>query len=91
MVDRGFISRDYVVSGYRPRGTYQPTEKVRVLGMLRSQLEGRNAFTPENKPEKGEWYWFDLEAMKNWMGRDRQDVEKIFLEQVFGMWLIWQH
>ncbi|KAF8516116.1 glycosyl hydrolase family 85-domain-containing protein [Hysterangium stoloniferum] len=82
MVDRGFISKDFV-SEYRLRGAYQPTGTVRILGMLRSQLESKNAFTPENKPEKGEWYWFDFERMKDWMGGEEQGVQKVFLEEVF--------
>lgn len=84
LVDRGFVSKEHVSSDRRTRSYYQPKGKVNVLGMLRTQLQKKNAFTPDNKPEKGEWYWPDIERMKQWLGGDERNVEGVFLEEIFG-------
>jgi surfeit locus 1 family protein len=54
-VNRGWISDDLLGKAIRPRGM------VAVEGIV--QLPHKSAFTPDNNPEKGEWYWPDVEAM----------------------------
>ncbi|KAJ1301742.1 hypothetical protein OPQ81_008975 [Rhizoctonia solani] len=76
LVNRGFVSRDtleqakQVASGVRPDipktaglvASAATQGKVQIEGMLTSPAK-RNRFTPDNKPEIGEWYWADAEAM----------------------------
>ena len=83
LVDRGFISKKHIVD-HKPVGIYQPTGKVKVLGMLRLKLTDKNPFTPENNPAKGEWYFFDLPALAKWFGSEEKNVQPVFLEQTFG-------
>ncbi|CAK7266917.1 surf-like protein [Sporothrix epigloea] len=63
LVNRGWISREHRdqrqrarVAGGLPRGV------VRVEGMLRAPWK-KNFFTPENRPEKGEFYFPDVNGM----------------------------
>jgi surfeit locus 1 family protein len=77
------------VSPDRRVGTYyQPKGTVKVLGMLRTQLQKKNPFTPENKPEKGEWYWPDVGGMKGWLGGEENNVQDVFLEEIFGKYTL---
>ena len=57
--------------------------EVKILGMLRT-TQVRNKFTPENHPEKGEWYWADVEAMATYAGGEQAGVHPVFIEEVFG-------
>lgn len=84
LVDRGFVSKDYVSSDRQTGTYYQPGGEVKMLGMLRTQSQKKNAFTPENKPEKGEWYWVDVKAMTEWLGGDEKNVQGVFMEEIFG-------
>ncbi|ERS98155.1 hypothetical protein HMPREF1624_04936 [Sporothrix schenckii ATCC 58251] len=69
LVNRGWISREQrsqrararVGVGALPRGL------VRVEGMLRAPWK-RNFFTPENRPDKGEFYFPDVEGMAKLTG-----------------------
>ncbi|CAK7272726.1 surf-like protein [Sporothrix epigloea] len=63
LVNRGWISREHRdrrrrarVAGGLPRGL------VRVEGMLRAPWK-KNMFTPDNRPEKGEFYFPDVNGM----------------------------
>lgn len=49
--------------------------------MLRDQ-EQKNAFTPENKPEKGEWIFNDIEQMAQYTGAEPVLVDEIFSQFV---------
>ncbi|KAG6821408.1 hypothetical protein H0H93_014205 [Arthromyces matolae] len=76
LVDRGFVSNDFLSTFQREEG------EVEVIGMLRtSQL--RNAFTPDNKPDDGKWYWADVEAMAMFAGGEAAGVQPVFIEQIF--------
>lgn len=79
LVDRGFItsevSKDY--SFDRPEG------EVEVFGMIRVS-QPRNTFTPDNKPEQGEWYWTDVDGMAEYAGGERANVQPVLIEQIFG-------
>lgn len=79
LVDRGFITQDVAKSG-----TYQKDEgEVEVLGMLRMS-QARNNFTPDNHPEKGLWYWTDVDAIAEYAGGESANVQPVFVEQIFG-------
>ncbi|KAF9527707.1 SURF1 family-domain-containing protein [Crepidotus variabilis] len=77
LVDRGFVSKELVDSLLPPEEGY-----VEVLGMLRTSPP-RNAFTPDNKPEQGEWYWTDVEKMAEYAGGADAGVQAVFIEQIF--------
>ncbi|KAF8576821.1 mitochondrial protein required for respiration [Ramaria rubella] len=80
LIDRGFVSKDFVSSHRR---LLQPKGEVEVLAMLRTQLPQKNVFTPDNKPEKNEWYWADVPRMKDWVGGDESNMQSVFLEELF--------
>lgn len=83
LVDRGFISREFVSS--IDSNPYEG--EVEVLGMLRTS-QARNRFTPDNKPSEGLWYWTDVEEMAESAGGEHANVQPVFVEQIFGMSLI---
>ncbi|KAI0785008.1 mitochondrial protein required for respiration [Abortiporus biennis] len=78
LVNRGFITPEHAESKdwSREEGT------VEVLGMLRT-AEARNKFTPDNHPEKGEWYWADVSSMAAWVGGEAANVQPVFIDEVF--------
>ena len=57
--------------------------EVEALGMLRTS-QSRNSFTPDNHPDEGVWHWTDVDAMANYAGGERADVQPVFVEQIFG-------
>jgi len=79
LVDRGFVSRDFVSS----IDSEKEDGQVEVLGMLRTS-QSRNVFTPDNDPEHREWYWTDVEKMAHFAGGEASDVQPVFIEQIFG-------
>ncbi|CEL57009.1 Cytochrome oxidase assembly protein shy1 OS=Schizosaccharomyces pombe (strain 972 / ATCC 24843) GN=shy1 PE=3 SV=1 [Rhizoctonia solani AG-1 IB] len=96
LVNRGFVSRDNLeqakqsIPGARsdiPKtaGLVADAAKqgtVQIVGMLTSAAK-RNSFTPDNKPEIGEWYWTDTETMaKVASGRDG-DVQPVLVDELF--------
>ena len=82
LVDRGFISEDFADRNKRP----EVDGEVEVLGMLRAS-QARNNFTPDNHPEKGEWYWADVDAMVQHAGGEAASVQPVFIEELFGRYL----
>lgn len=82
LVDRGFVSDDY--SDLRRWVSSPPeSEDVEVNGMLRLSQK-RNSFTPDNHPEKGEWYWVDVNALAEHAGGESAGVQPVFIEAIFG-------
>lgn len=80
LIDRGFVSQDFADAIKRPQN--QDVE-VEVKGMLRmSQV--RNSFTPDNHPEKGEWFWADVDALVEYAGGEQAGVQAVFVEELFG-------
>jgi surfeit locus 1 family protein len=79
LVDRGFVTRDQFNAARRG----EPNEEVSVVGLLRTQPK-KNSFTPDNSPEKGEWFWIDLDTMAAHSGGDSKDVQPILIEEIFG-------
>ena len=82
LVDRGFVSDEYG-DLERWRDPRQDVKEVGVLGMLRTGQK-RNNFTPDNNPEKGEWFWIDIDALASHAGGQSQGVEPVFIESIFG-------
>ncbi|KAF5312822.1 hypothetical protein D9619_002945 [Psilocybe cf. subviscida] len=78
LVDRGFVSNELLSS----IDSIKDDREVEVLGMLRTSPP-RNAFTPENEPEAGKWYWNDVEKMADFVGGDAARVQPVFVEQIF--------
>ncbi|KAK3394101.1 SURF1 family-domain-containing protein [Podospora didyma] len=60
LVNRGWISKKVMDQSKRPDSL--PTGKVRVSGLLREPWK-KNMFTPDNKPERGEFYFPDVRQM----------------------------
>ena len=81
LVDRGFVTKELARDVKRKLEADEG--EVKILGMLRT-TQVRNKFTPENHPEKGEWYWADVEAMATYAGGEQAGVQPVFIEEVFG-------
>ena len=80
LVNRGFVSKDAFENF--PKAPHA-NEETFIQGMLRvSQV--RNAFTPDNHPEKGEWYWVDVDAMAEHAGGEKANVQPVLVEEIFG-------
>nr|GAT59024.1 predicted protein [Mycena chlorophos] len=77
LVDRGFIPKELDLNSIQ-----RETGEVEVLGMLRTS-EKRNTFTPDNLPERGEWYWKDVEAMAEYAGGTEANVQPVLVEEIF--------
>lgn len=80
LVDRGFVLQEFAESSSWPK----ETGEVELLGMLRI-AQKRNQFTPDNHPEKNEWYWTDVGAMAEFAGGEKANVQPVFIEEIFGM------
>ncbi|KZV81956.1 hypothetical protein EXIGLDRAFT_685407 [Exidia glandulosa HHB12029] len=78
-VNRGFISREAVEQFLKHRSD---GKEVEVLGMLHAPGE-RNKYTPDNKPETGDWHWLDLTAMKEHAGGDAAKVQAVLIDEIF--------
>ncbi|KAG8929094.1 surf-like protein [Tulasnella sp. 419] len=79
LVDRGFVTQQQAESALK-KGS--DGSEVQLIGMLRSQPE-RNAFTPENKPEKGEWHWVDIQQIVDYVGGKGGSVQPVLVEAIF--------
>ncbi|KAJ7596646.1 mitochondrial protein required for respiration [Mycena floridula] len=76
LVDRGFVSNEKLTSYHREKG------EVEVFGLLRT-APGHNTFTPTNRPSTGDWYWIDIDAMVEFAGGEKANVQPVFVEQIF--------
>lgn len=82
LVDRGFISQEFAESA-----SWSKDEgEVELLGMLRT-AQKRNNFTPDNHPEKNEWYWTDIAAMAEYAGGENAHVQPVYIEEIFGKYI----
>jgi len=79
LVDRGFVSKALAESA---KNIIEDTGEVEVTGLLRTS-HVRNTFTPENNPEKGEWYWADVDQMAEYAGGEKAGVQPVFVEEIF--------
>ncbi|KAK0500566.1 mitochondrial protein required for respiration [Armillaria luteobubalina] len=78
LINRGFLSQEHAENHAWDR----PEDEVEVFGMLRTS-QPRNAFTPDNHPEEGIWYWYDVNAMTEYAGGEQSNVQPVYLEQIF--------
>lgn len=60
LVNRGWINKKHRDQRTRPDGL--PRGEVTVEGLLREPWK-KNMFTPENRPDKGEFYFPDVKQM----------------------------
>jgi surfeit locus 1 family protein len=79
LVNRGFILNEFA----DPSTRAEDNDEVDVIGILRTS-HTRNNFTPENRPEDGEWYWLDVDAMSAFAGGEEAGVQPVLVEEVFG-------
>ena len=77
LVNRGWISKKHRSQRTRPAGL--PKGEVTVEGLLREPWK-KNMFTPENKPEKGEFYFPDVAQMAQLTGS-----QPVWVEATAGM------
>ncbi len=67
LIDRGWVPADKVDPDTRRAG--QVAGEVTVSGIARYRADDRpGPFTPENDPETGYWYYYDLPAMEAALG-----------------------
>lgn len=79
LVNRGWISKAHREQRTRPDGL--PTGRVTVEGLLREPWK-KNMFTPENRPDKGEFYFPDVAQMAALTGS-----QPVWVEATHGMFL----
>jgi surfeit locus 1 family protein len=67
LVDRGWVPADRAHPAARREG--QVPGPVRVSGIARYRADDRPGwFTPDNQPDEGLWYWYDLAALERTLG-----------------------
>lgn len=76
---RGWIKADTKAQWFRKSHGGTPEGEVVIEGLLR-QPPKRNMFTPANHPEKGEWFFPDVEQMAEWTGSQAVWVEETMSE-----------
>lgn len=79
LVDRGFVPNDHISK----ISLHDSEEPVELLAMIRTS-QPRNVFTPDNKPESGVWYWIEAEAMAEYAGGEKANVQPLFIELICG-------
>lgn len=76
LVNRGWISKKHRSQRSRPDGL--PTGTVTIEGLLREPWK-KNMFTPENRPDKGEFYFPDVKQMAELTG-----AQPVWVEATMG-------
>lgn len=76
LINRGWIAKDFRCQNDRSDGL--PAHRVVIEGLLRSPFK-KNVFTPDNKPEIGEYYFPDVEQMAL-----LTDSQPVWIEEVMG-------
>ena len=76
LVNRGWIPKARKMPALRKEGL--PTGQVTVEGLLREPWK-KNMFTPENRPEQGEFYFPDVEQMAKLTGS-----AAVWIEETMG-------
>jgi surfeit locus 1 family protein len=79
LVNRGWIPRKLKDQKHRTSGV--PKGEVVVEGLLREPIP-KNMFTPDNEPEKGVFYFPDVEQMAELTGS-----QPVLIEETMGMCL----
>ena len=57
LVDRGQVPPDRLGDFPTPQGALD------ITGVIRQYRNGRAQFDPDNDPDKGQWFWWDIPAM----------------------------
>merc|ERR1711964_23133 len=83
LVNRGWIPRKLKAQEKRPDGL--PQGVVTVEGLLREPWK-KNMFTPENRPEKGEFYFPDVVQMAGLTGSQAVWVEETMESDLLKSW-----
>lgn len=81
LVNRGWIPQGGEKDLVRQDGLAE--EAVTLKGMVRSAPE-RNAFTPANSPEKGQWYFLDVAQVGHDKGLDHVLAHIFIVEEIDG-------
>jgi surfeit locus 1 family protein len=67
LIDRGWVPADRAHPAARRDG--QVAGQVQVTGIARYRGGDRPSwFTPDNRPEQGLWYWYDLPTLERTLG-----------------------
>jgi len=81
LLNRGFIPNPQAASiraGHEPPPNVG--EEIVVEGYL-SKLIGQG-WSPENMPEKGEWFWKDVQRMADWCGGEARGVQPVLVDAI---------
>jgi surfeit locus 1 family protein len=79
LCSRGWISEDVKKHWFRKQSGALPEGEVVIEGLLREPPK-KNMFTPENRPEKGEWFFPDVKQMAEHTGSQAVWVEETMSE-----------
>jgi surfeit locus 1 family protein len=83
LVNRGWIAKDKAAQKDRA-GEGLPTGRVTVEGLLRKPWK-KNWFTPENRPDKGEFYFPDVAEMASLAGTQAVWMEETMRKDSYAM------
>lgn len=78
LVNRGWLSKKFADRASRKGEDALPEGETFVLGLIRKPWK-KNFFTPENQPDKGEWYFPDVKQMAEVSG-----TAPVFIEALMG-------
>jgi surfeit locus 1 family protein len=78
LVNRGWISKAKKDQRQRANEEALPSGEVTVEGLLRAPWK-KNMFTPENRPELGEFYFPDIDQMARLVG-----AQPVWIEETMG-------
>ena len=81
LLNRGFIPNPQAASiraGHEPPPNVG--EEIVVEGYL-SKLIGQG-WSPENMPERGEWFWKDVQRMADWCGGEAKGVQPVLVDVI---------
>ncbi len=67
----------------------QPVGLARIEGVTRDMRGARTTFTPDNAPEKGEWYWLDIPAAAYHLGLENLAPVVLYADDVAGEDAAW--
>jgi len=73
LVDRGFVPDELKDTA----ATAPPAGRVALTGVLRLHRRSKGPFTPDNRPDANEWFWWDLHGMTVAAGLAPGDVPKL--------------
>ncbi|EAA35285.2 hypothetical protein GE21DRAFT_259 [Neurospora crassa] len=84
LVNRGWVSKKFADQRSRPDSVKQG-EKVRVEGMLREPWK-KNMFTPDNRPDIGEFYFPDVKQMAELTGSQPVWIEQTIVPDIITVY-----